>query len=399
MSRRSAASPRSTALVITLAALVVGCAGAIAGDGLERQLLGLALRLAGTPTASSSAPPTEAPMPTAVAARALGALPVQAARHAAEESFGRIRQLSFDGCCAGAWWAADSQALHLLDRPEGAAQTGIYAIPVWPPGSPPEMVDTRLNMLQSGTRHLVRPAGDHSIVKEVESGLEWPLPTGGNPVRLSEDGLRAVWWEARGGRAQIDALGRVFSSTIDGADAGQVAALYGVEVLAFIPGSHDLLILGRPHADRALYQLLRVDSATGQSQELASGLWLDEVALSPGGSWVAYTISLDAQNPEANGVWVAPTAAGGVAARKLEVHGAYRWRDDRRLVYVPMIPGAPSHALVEYDTESGGSSLLYDPAEMPLRITGNDWSVSPDGSLLAFRSAEDRNIWVVDLPE
>jgi hypothetical protein len=41
---------------------------------------------------------------------------------------------------------------------------------------------------------------------------------------------------------------------------------------------------------------------------------------------------------------------------------------------------------------------VTDPAVTPFRISAGDWSVSPDGSKIAFVSAVDRNIWVIQLP-
>ena len=129
-------SPRRLALLVTAAALSVGAAGAFSvGPSLELRIAELAARLVGTPT-SPPATATSRPLPTAIAVAALGDLPVrQAEAGSAGAAFGRIRQLSFDGCCAAAWWAADSQALHVLDRPTVAAQTGIYALDLWPPGA------------------------------------------------------------------------------------------------------------------------------------------------------------------------------------------------------------------------------------------------------------------------
>ena len=83
---------------------------------------------------------------------------------------------------------------------------------------------------------------------------------------------------------------------------------------------------------------------------------------------------------------------------KLELHGAYRWRDGSRLVYIPMLPGAASHVLVEYDAKSFSSNLLFQAEDMPIRIANNDWSISPDGSKLAFLSQDDRNLWLIELP-
>jgi hypothetical protein len=41
---------------------------------------------------------------------------------------------------------------------------------------------------------------------------------------------------------------------------------------------------------------------------------------------------------------------------------------------------------------------VTDPAQTPLRIAAGEWSVSPDGARVAFRSAIDDAIWVLALP-
>jgi hypothetical protein len=133
--------------------------------------------------------------------------------------------------------------------------------------------------------------------------------------------------------------------------------------------------------------------------ELVRGRWLGQVSVSPDGGWLAYMVSLDRDQLDANGIWVAPTTPGLAAPRKLEAYGAYRWRDESRLVYVPMMPGAAQHALIEFDVHRGASTLLFDPASMPIRIASNDWSIAPDGGTMAFVSADDRNIWVLSLPD
>jgi hypothetical protein len=55
--------------------------------------------------------------------------------------------------------------------------------------------------------------------------------------------------------------------------------------------------------------------------------------------------------------------------------------------------------LLEVDAAAGAARALTDPAVTPLRIAGGDWALSPDGQRLAFVSAEDRNIWILELPE
>jgi hypothetical protein len=306
----------------------------------------------------------------------------------------RPRQLTFDGCCAGAWWADDSAALHVLDRPAAAAQTAIYRLPLWPPGAPAEVLDTRL--VASDERFLVRPAGDHSIVQDRSDGRTWPLPTGGGPARVSPDGSRVVWWDPAGGRDRDTHLTHVFGAAIDGSGQRDLGALWGAEVVAFLPDNRRVLVRGRPAADRAITILATLDVDSGHLASIARGPWLTEAALAPGGGHVAYTTSLDRADPAANGVWLVSLDGGG--ATKLPFEGAYRWRDAARLLYVPMILGSPSHEVWQYDVGSGTASRLLDPEQVPLRIANNDWSVSPDGHTIVWRSADDGNLWLADLP-
>ncbi len=400
---------RSPVLVAMLAGLVVALSAfglrgreAARREGPLARLAALARWPLAAPTATARPRPAYGSTPVLTRPLAAGAgssLPAAvppAFRHPAPGELAPIRQLTFDGCCPGAWWAADSAAIHFIDRP--GEQLGVYAVPLWPPGGLPQIVDTELALRAGGTRLLVKPAEDHSIVRDVQTGQEWPLPTGGNPVRLAADGSRAVWWEEPGGRAQIDGLSRIYGSTIDGSDAQPIGGLWDADVVAFLPDNLNVLVSGRPERDAPTYLLATVDSRTGAMRELARGMWLSDVLLAPGGAWAAYLVSLDRANPEANGVWVAPTEPGRAAPQKLPAFGAYRWRDEHRLVFVPMEPGAASHSLWQLDVATGEVARLFDPAALPIRIAGNDWSISPDGQTLAFVSEDDRNIWAVALP-
>jgi hypothetical protein len=306
------------------------------------------------------------------------------------------RRLTEAGCCSGAWWSDDSTAVHFVDRPGGAPTSAVYGVAVWPPNESPQVVDGEL-MLQSGaTRLVVRPAGGHSIVEDPATGDRWPLPTGGNPVRLSPDGTRAVWWEAHGGWSDNSSLVRVFGSDVYGFDKRELGGMWGTRVVSFLPDSRRVMVVGRPVRDQTLYILATMDVEDGTVTELARGSWLSDAALSRGGSWVAYMTSMDRSDLAANGIWVTSTDGGD--ARKLDFVGAYRWRDDSRLVYVPMQLGADSHELWQIDVESGSTTRLLGPQDARLRIAGNEWSVSPDGASLVYLNGDDHSLWVVDLP-
>jgi len=373
------------------AALVVAALGAaVTATGLQDgQIIARFERIAvlvaeGEPT-PTPAPPAR-PWPTPIASRPLSRELVP----------GAPRQLTAGQCCPGAWWSADSAVVQFLDAPAPDAGVAIMGVPVWPPGAPLEVVDTQVALRADEHRFLVRPVGGYSLVKDVRTGVEWPLPTGGNPVRLSPDGSRAVWWEADGGREHIDSLVSIFAAGIDGADVRELTTLWAADVVSFLPDNARVLVTGRPIADQPVYLLGTLEVATGRLVQLARGSWLSDAALSADGGWVAYMVSLDRADPADNGLWAVPT--GGGEPRRLPFVGAYRWRDGQRLVYVPMELGGASHSVWQLDVETGEAVRLLDPAAAPLRIANNEWSVSPDGLSLVYRSETDRNLWVVDLP-
>jgi hypothetical protein len=154
--------------------------------------------------------------------------------------------------------------------------------------------------------------------------------------------------------------------------------------------------VGRSARNRPLYVLATLHTETGELEQLAVGNWLSEATLSTDGSHVAYMVSLDCETPDSNGVWIVSTDGG--EPRKLDVVGAYRWRDGRRLVYIPMEPGTAYHTVKELDVVTGEHRTLISPTTVPIRVASNDWSVAPDGGTMAFLSEDDRNIWVIDLP-
>lgn len=311
---------------------------------------------------------------------------------------GQPRQIVADGCCPGAWWTADSSGLNFIDRPPGSLSTAIYTAQVWPPGGVPTVLDTTVGLASGAARYLIRPADDVSIVHDTTDGSEWPLPTGGDPVRLTPDGTRAVWWDSWGGRADIDNLVRVYGADIRGSDARELVALYGATVPACMPTGADCLVIGRPVKDQALFVLGLLNTVTGTMLELARGTFLADATLSPDGRWVAFTLSLNREHPERNGVFLAPTFVEELGrVKKLEFEGAYRWRWPDRLIYVPMRPDGGNHTVWEMAADSGASRQIIGP-EAQIRIANSDWSISPDGATMAWVDERGRGIWAVDLP-
>jgi Tol biopolymer transport system component len=124
------------------------------------------------------------------------------------------------------------------------------------------------------------------------------------------------------------------------------------------------------------------------------------LALSPDKRHLVYYVRFE-PDAEKNGVWLLDLQAPTQAAQKLPFFGTYRWRDDQRLICVPLDPDAAWHDFYEYNIRTGQSRPLF-PDGTNLTIANNDWQVSPDGSkiaLVAAKGAELDGIWVVDIDQ
>jgi hypothetical protein len=306
-----------------------------------------------------------------------------------------MRQLTTGGCCAGAWWAPDSSAVRYVDRENGADSSAIVGVSLLGANPQPEILANEDLEDALSEPLVVRSWGRYAMVEDVATGDKWPLPTDGKPVLLSPDGTRAVWWDTPRERVAADSLVGIYGSDIYGFDLVDLGSLWGAEVVGFLSDSRHVLVVGRRGRGTSARVLAAVNVDDGSRRDLAEGPWLSEVLLSPDGLWAVYSILLDRSDPEAPGIWVVPTTGGNPT--KLPFIGSYRWRDTHRLAHIPMQPGLPAHELWETDVATGQARPLLD-ATAGLRVANNDWSISPDGHTLAFRSADDGNVWVVDLP-
>jgi Tol biopolymer transport system component len=159
-----------------------------------------------------------------------------------------------------------------------------------------------------------------------------------------------------------------------------------------------LLLSGRESLQSREQVLYTFALADGAQVELARGERLRGGLLSPDGAWMAYFMALD-EDPDKNGVWLVRTDGSGRRKLERDLFGAYQWRDSRRLLIIPFQADATYHDIWEFDAEAGQARRLTDPQVTPFKIANGDWTVSPDGRYVAFVASEDRNIWLLTLPE
>lgn len=291
------------------------------------------------------------------------------------------------GCCTGAFWGPDSEAVFYFDRVGDAL--GLYRVGL--EGNAPELFTPTVGDYSPDLRLVARPDGDAVQITNL-SGEAVARLEGATRASFSPEN-RYVLWSQRDTSGPFDArAANLFVGPLGEATAW-VAGTYGGGFAGWLDDAR-FLVVGKPSAEADYRQLYTVDIPTGETRELMRMTEpgrISGVAPSPGGDWVAYSVLFDPAG-ERNGLWL--VRAGGEDNQKLEPYGSYRWRDSEHLLVIPLEPGEPRR-LLEVAVETGETRELEVP---PLDIANGEWSVSPDGSRLLFLSNEDENLQVVTLP-
>lgn len=279
-------------------------------------------------------------------------------------------------------------------RPDDAT-AAIYGVP--PEGGSLRRVGDSPSAIHLGGRFTTIGDGEEVELTRMEDGRKWRFATDGESLTVSADGSQVAWVVSLGesvpGRAPPPR--EHWRARLD------VGEPYAVEV----PADYALVdwtasgawLLARVTRDRDdLAALVWFDPDSGEERPLLDGRRLRTFRTSPGRSWLAVTRAFE-DDPSADGLYLLDTD-GKSPPRKLELVGGYQWRDDDRLLVVPIEPGASSMAVWQVEAVSGTTVQLTEPATTPFRIAAAEWSAAPGGRYVAFRSADDDAIWVLALP-
>ena len=336
------------------------------------------------PAAATALPQTETvtPLPSATFTPAPSPTP-----------FPTARQLTEGGCCVRPFWSSDGLQVRYIDRPTDSSPSGIWGVDL--EGGDPVFVAARPGVYSPDESLVAYPSGGRTIIERVADGETWTAPSNGRPVSFAPDSQRIAWQIASSTVNFDRRVVQVFVASVDGSDVAQVAQLVGGGLAGWFPDSQRLLITRRAEAGNDT-ELAILNLASGEQQVIAVAPRLRGISLSPQGGWLAYLVSFSG-DADLDGLWV--LRSDGTSARRLDRFGAYAWRTEGRLLLIPLAPGSASNRLLEVDASTGQARELIDIGRTPLRIAEGNWSLSPDGSRLAFVAAEDHNIWVLDLPQ
>ncbi len=295
------------------------------------------------------------------------------------------RRLTSGGCCVNPIWGPDSATVLFIDKPEPSAPAAFYGVSMGQPESPKPLLP--IAFYNPSFTYALLP-GAPSLVERLLDGQRFYIHTQGGNVAWSPSSGQLAWnttepvgnFDRRRSEVWVAPLGKA---------PVRVATLYGGGLTGWLD-ENTLLLTGKRAPEDALRNLETLHLEMGERRILASASAMRSVLPSPDGRWVAYYVAFD--RPERNGLFV--VSRGGERLR-LDWFGSYRWRDARRLVYIPLLLGQPTHRLFEYDLQSRTSRLLVD---LGTQVSHDQWQVSPDGERVVFLSSRDRNLWVLELP-
>jgi Tol biopolymer transport system component len=331
------------------------------------------------PTSTPTPPPTATPLPTPTSTPSL-------------------RRLTTGGCCVAPYFSPDGSQVLFLDKPTAAAPVGIYGLTLADPDATPVLVNPTIGYRSPDQAILVTLKGDLANFTNEKTGQRWSVNTSGHRPEFSPDSHQILWTVADTEGPYDRRQSNLWLANLDGSQARLLLSLYGGGLSGWLPDGHRLLLSGRnnPDDDEVTMFIYRLDS--GQRVNLFQHKQLRGVGISPGGQWIVYLVTF-ADNPADNGLWV--IKSDGTARRKLDIpgFGAYRWRSDDTLLYIPMRKSTTdSMQLWAIDAATGRSYPLTDPAALPFSGGNGDWAFSPDGRQIIFVSSADQNIWLITLP-
>jgi Tol biopolymer transport system component len=324
------------------------------------------------------------------------------------------------------FFSPDGKQVLFIDKPTADAPVGIYGVDLADPQATPVLVNDVIGF-RSPDRTIVATIEDDLVrFTNEENGQSWTVDTGSNWPYFSPDAGQILWvatdQEGPYDRRQND----IWLADMDGGNPRLLLSLYGGGFAGWFPDGKRLLLIGRDNPADEKRTLFIYDLEIDNRTNLFSHERLRGIKISPGGSWVVYFLAFS-EEPADNGVWVINT--NNAERHKLDVpgFGAYHWRDDDTLLYIPMrdsVYTSPrntpqtsprstpqtsprstpqtspeeSMQLWAVDATTGQSWPLTDPASLSFSISNGDWDVSPDGQHVIFVSSADQNIWLINLP-
>ncbi|MCB0168710.1 MAG: PD40 domain-containing protein, partial [Anaerolineae bacterium] len=308
-----------------------------------------------------------------------------------------LRQLTEGGCCVQPFFSPDGQQVLFIDKPDPAAPAAIYGVDVSNPPAAPVLVDDVIGFRSPDRTTVATMDGDLARFVDEATGESWAVDTGGNWPRYSPDGQQ-IMWEARDQEGPYDLRQTdIWLADLRGDNAQLVTTVTGGGSVGWLPDSRRIGLVTREVQGEEAQTLSILDVTTGQQTKLVRDKRIRGIEISPGGSWIVYFVTFS-DTPGNSGIWVANPEGTVVQKLNVPAFGAYHWRNDTSLMFIPMRESAEtSMQLWQVDVVVNESRPLTDPNSQVFSISNGDWTVAPDGNSVIFVNSVDQNIWLIAL--
>jgi len=343
------------------------------------------------PSTTPTLPPTQTSAPTLTPTATITPNPTAT-------SVPTRRRLTTGRCCVRPFWSPDGHEVWFLDRPAVDAVAGIWGVDVT--GGEPVVVTELLGVFSPDARLVAYPSSDGiTHIQQTDGEESWVVPSEGRSITFSPDGEHIGWQviSSQNGSYHQRSI-ELWLANVDGSDTKKVITVTGGGIAGWFPNANRWLVLSSD-LSRQNYSLTVLDLESEGEHEIARAPRLGGASISPQGGWVVFqvTASGDAQH---DGLWV--VRSDGRDMRKLDVYGSYQWRSEGRLAIVPLEVAAQSdiqsHRLLEVEVVTGEVRQLTDPTQLGFRIANGDWAMAPKGEKFVYVSADDHNLWLIELP-
>lgn len=358
-------------------------------------------------TISTSIPAT--PLPTFTPTPSATVTPAQTATPTATP-LPQFHRLTHGDCCTAHSWVSDSE-IRFIDQHPQTGQTGLWAINIDDiDGSDgnisPKLIEERMGVFSPNLRYFAYPdpTTGLAVIEDQETGEAWSLNLNGSPVNFSPESDRIVWIEIDRNQPFETRTPEFWIADVNGDNAKRVASLPRTSALSWSDRNtlliaklenraadsqfaiRDVTVAHLSLLDGSIYPLFRVERPR-------------EVSMNEAKTAIVFFTAL-AENPVNNGIWYADITTPHVIPEKLPILGAYKWRDNQTLIYIPFNPQATHHVFHTYNVITGEDRQITDSSQMLATIANNDWTISPDGNRIVFLATNGETLdglWLVDL--
>lgn len=288
--------------------------------------------------------------------------------------------------------------MRFIDQPAPDQPLGIWGVSVNQFGATPHFVTALLGTYSPDGQLLAYPDREKgvAVVERLEDGQRWEFNTGANGLFFTPNSQEVLWMQTTSATPWESGENTIWLANVDGSNTRQVAALQQAEPMDWL-ADDELLVVSRKNGAAGRMLLSRLSLQDGAQTPLTEVFRMQDLLLSPGKNHLVY--SSFNPNIDENGIWLVDLENPEQPAQKLPFFGTYRWRDNRRLIFVPFEPMATQHTFYEYDIFTSRARLLFY-GNTQLLIANNDWQVSPDGSkivLVAANGTQLNGIWILEI--